>query len=297
MRSLFEKKPLILLLAILALGALTVLSISLRNVSFEPPQPVGWGDSSSSENGGTGGSAPPLIRISSELQIGLFISLLVLGGLVSLLVSAEARKRFLKLLFQLALLYWVLTYVLKNHADLLTLFNPGMLNELAPAANGEEGVALPPAIFTPPQQTPLLSYVITVLVLLVMGFVFWRLYLMWKKVYRTGSSKTLENLARIARMSLKDLSAGGDSTDVILNCYSRMSDVVADRKNIQRGMSVTPAEFAANLERSGLPGDSVKRLTRLFESVRYGGRKAGPKEINEAVVCLTSILQYCGEPV
>jgi len=76
-----------------------------------------------------------------------------------------------------------------------------------------------------------------------------------------------------------------------------MSDVVASKKNLQRGMSVTPAEFAANLERSGLPGDAVKKLTRLFESVRYGGQKAGPREINEAVVCLTSILQYCGEPV
>jgi hypothetical protein len=231
------------------------------------------------------------------LQIGLFISLLILAGLVSLLVSAEARKRFLRLLFRLAITYWILTYILKNYADLLTIFNPGMFNELAAAGSGEEAVELPPAIFTPPQQTPLLSYVISVLVVLVTGFVLWRLYLMWKRRYASGSSKTLENLARIARTSLKDLTAGGDSTDVILNCYSRMSDVVAQKKNLQRGLSVTPAEFAANLERSGLPGDAVKRLTGLFERVRYGGQKAGPKDINEAVVCLTSILTYCGEPV
>ena len=48
---------------------------------------------------------------------------------------------------------------------------------------------------------------------------------------------------------------------------------------------------------AGLPGDAVRRLTRLFESVRYGDRKSPPKDVNEAVTCLNTILHYCGEPV
>lgn len=60
---------------------------------------------------------------------------------------------------------------------------------------------------------------------------------------------------------------------------------------------MTPGEFALRLEQSGLPGDAVRRLTRLFERVRYGNQKAGLKDTNEAVACLTAILQYCGEPV
>jgi hypothetical protein len=60
---------------------------------------------------------------------------------------------------------------------------------------------------------------------------------------------------------------------------------------------MTPAEFASRLQEAGLPGDAVRRLTRLFEGVRYGQRKVGPKDVNEAVACLTAILQYCGEPV
>jgi Lon protease-like protein len=107
----------------------------------------------------------------------------------------------------------------------------------------------------------------------------------------------LEDLARIARTSLRELSDGRETTDVILNCYFRMSDVVADRRNLQRGLGMTPAEFASRLEEAGLPGEAVRRLTRLFESVRYGDRRAGPKEVNEAVACLTTILQYCGEAV
>jgi hypothetical protein len=46
-----------------------------------------------------------------------------------------------------------------------------------------------------------------------------------------------------------------------------------------------------------LPGDAVQRLTRLFEAVRYGGYRSGRKDVNEAVACLTSILNYCGETV
>ena len=76
-----------------------------------------------------------------------------------------------------------------------------------------------------------------------------------------------------------------------------MSDVVGDRKRLQRDTAMTPTEFANRLEQAGLPGDAVRRLTRLFEGVRYGGHKAGPQETNEAVACLTTILHYCGEPV
>ena len=74
-----------------------------------------------------------------------------------------------------------------------------------------------------------------------------------------------------------------------------MSDAVSRNRGLFRAKAMTPAEFARRLERAGLPGDAVRRLTRLFEAVRYGGRKSSQKEINEAVSCLTAILHYCGE--
>jgi hypothetical protein len=94
---------------------------------------------------------------------------------------------------------------------------------------------------------------------------------------------------------LNDLNTGRDSSDVIINCYLRMSDVVADKRKLQREIAMTPQEFALRLERAGLPGDAVGRLTRLFEIVRYGDRKSAPKDVNEAVSCLNTILHYCGE--
>ncbi len=57
---------------------------------------------------------------------------------------------------------------------------------------------------------------------------------------------------------------------------------------------MTPREFAERLQMTGLPAESVLRLTRLFESVRYGAHQSSQKEINEAVACLNSILSACG---
>jgi len=96
-------------------------------------------------------------------------------------------------------------------------------------------------------------------------------------------------------LSLDDLSSGRNSSEVIINCYLRMSDVVSNKRQLHRAAATTPHEFALRLEQAGLPGDAVKRLTRLFEGARYGDRKSGPKDVNEAVSCLQTILHYCGE--
>jgi hypothetical protein len=82
-----------------------------------------------------------------------------------------------------------------------------------------------------------------------------------------------------------------------MNCYYRMSDAVADKRDLQRKDSMTPSEFAVRLEQAGLPGEAVRRLTALFEAVRYGDRRSSQREVNEAVACLNSILIHCGEPV
>ena len=76
-----------------------------------------------------------------------------------------------------------------------------------------------------------------------------------------------------------------------------MGDVVSSKRHLQREIAMTPREFASRLEQAGLPGEAVAQLTRLFEGVRYGDRKSAPRDVNEAVRCLQTILHYCGEPV
>ncbi len=155
----------------------------------------------------------------------------------------------------------------------------------------------PVPVFQPPQVSPVVSYLISFAVALLILAVIWVLYRGWKKYFSPDAQKPLNEIAKIIRSSLDDLSYGGNSSDVIINCYLRMSDVVSNKQHLQRGIAMTPREFAARLEQAGLPGDAVTRLTRLFEAVRYGDRKSRPQDVNEAVSCLKTILHYCGEPV
>jgi hypothetical protein len=295
MRSLLEKKPWVLLFSLAALGALVVLSVSLGKVSFGEAQPIGWEE------------AEPLARprlqglgeIREELlqsQAILIIAFVVLVGLISVLLSPEGRKRMFLLLFRMGVTILALYFLFNRYPGMFDFLETGPAGEAPYSPSIETGASVPPPVFTPPQETPILSYAVSLLVVLGVIFVAWKAYQAWQAMNRRPV-KSLQELARIARSSLRDLSDGQATSDVIMRCYFRMGDVVADKRNLQRGAGMTPAEFAARLEAAGLPGDAVRRLTRLFESVRYGDRKAGPKDVNEAVACLTSILQYCEEPV
>ena len=76
-----------------------------------------------------------------------------------------------------------------------------------------------------------------------------------------------------------------------------MSRVVDVRRGLSRGHAMTASEFAARLEKAGLPREPVYRLTHLFESVRYGARTSAQGDVDEAIACLTSILKYCGKAI
>ncbi len=56
---------------------------------------------------------------------------------------------------------------------------------------------------------------------------------------------------------------------------------------------MTAREFEAELARAGLPGDSVRELTGIFEAVRYGAKDLGPAEERRAVACLDAIAGAC----
>ncbi|MBK9926567.1 MAG: DUF4129 domain-containing protein [Anaerolineales bacterium] len=294
MRALFEKKYWVLLISILALGALTALSVSLKNVSFKDAQPIGR-EEADAFDASAKVAVESLPEVSLQSQVILWILIALLVVLVGVLLSPETRKKLLRLLFRIAFSYWALYFLFKRYPEALSALNLNLWGN-AETRKDDALANIPPPVFTPPQQTPLLSYVMSLLIVLGALWLLWKFYRVWADL-RLAKSSPLQEIARIAHSSLRDLSNGRESTDVILNCYFRMSDVVADKKSIHRMASMTPAEFAARLENSGLPGEPVQNLTRLFESVRYGSRKAGPKETNEAVACLTTILQYCGEPI
>ena len=293
MRSLFENKRLVLIFAVLALGALTALAASLSEVPFREGQHFVREELELVP-------APPLmvepafVNIPLWQQLLALILLVLMVVLISLLLSPEMRKRMFLLLIRGVLTGLGIYYVLKNYRDQIFPFN---LQKAAESLAREDS-AVPLPMFQPPSVSPTFSYWISFAFALILLTVGWMVYRNWQSRYAAlGRSKPLDEIARIARSSLHDLSSGRNSSDVIINCYLRMSDVVSSKRQLQREIAMTPHEFAIRLERAGLPGDAVNRLTRLFEGVRYGDRRSGRKDVNEAVSCLKTILQYCGEAV
>jgi hypothetical protein len=98
--------------------------------------------------------------------------------------------------------------------------------------------------------------------------------------------------AQAARLALL---GGGNFRDVILECYRRMRIALEKEHGIEGKESMTAREFEDILERKGVPGESVHRLTILFESVRYGREAPSPDEKSEAIGCLEAIERHARE--
>jgi len=289
MRSLFENKRWVILLAILALGALTILAISLNEVPFREGQHFGrQGTSDVQAFPEDMGQVWVEVPIWKQIVVWVLVGLMVV--LIALLLSPEMRRRLLRIFIRVALTLWAIYFLIRKG-----IFNPNLFGG-GEAPPGQDTV-VPMPVFEPPQVSPAFSYLISFAIALVWLLVIWLLYRGWKRYVSLNTKKPLDEIAKIARLSLNDLTSGRNSSDVIINCYLRMSDVVSNTRHLYRNAAMTPHEFALHLEQAGLPGDAVTRLTRLFEGVRYGDRRSGPQDINEAVSCLKTILHYCGEPV
>ena len=294
MRSFLENKRLILVLSVLALGALTVLAIGLSDVPFRDAQTF-----RREEDARALGAVPQnlinsMVDIPLWQQLSLWLLILIMVILIGALLSPELRKRLILIIIRVAITYWALYIIFTRYREML--MGMGLRPTLQQAGGASTAGEVPPQ-FVPPQTVSLASYLVSFGIAVLLVLLAWKLFNLWQEYTTSSASLPLHKIANIARSSLSDLSSGRESTDVIMNCYFRMSDVVESKRNLSRGKSMTPAEFAARLEQGGLPSDAVHRLTRLFERVRYGGYRSGTPEVNEAVACLTTILHYCGEAV
>jgi hypothetical protein len=294
MRSFFANRFWILFVSVLALGALMTLAIGLENVSFRDGQTFGQNESRMPRT-------TPLDLINAvmsiplQTQLGIWILFVLLFAFIGMMMSPEMRKRLILIAIRVAITYWGLYILFTRYREVLAQIGLNLAPLGSSPAVNSNGEAVPE--FTPPPSVSWTAYLVSFIVIVSVILVVWKLNALWRELNAPFVVSPIQKLAGIARASLHDLSAGRDSTDVIMNCYYRMSDTVLDKKNLDRSASMTPSEFAVRLEQAGLPSDAVRRLTRLFESARYGGHRSDAVAVNEAVACLTTIVHYCGETV
>jgi len=298
MQRLFENKRLVLLVAILGLVCLVLLAGAIKDIEFRPATPLGR---SRHEQSFQAVNLGELVKQAAEVPFWkqtVFMGMLfVLVVLVASLLDPELRKKLILSFIRFVIFVFLLLYLIRDNSgsfseilDQLTL--PGNLFSNPQAAD------IPPPVFQPPQISGWLTFFAGFGFVLVMTLLLWWFGRSWDRIKQFFSPPhPLDGIARVARTSLGNLKSGGDFEHAIIECYARMSAVLVEKKGLQREVAMTPNEFAERLTKAGLPRGPVNKLTRLFETVRYGGQHPGQPEIDEAILSLTTILRYCGEDV
>jgi hypothetical protein len=294
LKKILKDKRAILVISLLALFSLVLLASIVRDVSFHPARRFTQ-EEAEVVRIPIGDAITTIADVPLEKQITFLVFLFLLGVLVISLLSPEMRKRLLKQLFRVAVSVALLLYLLKIKPDLLAGLFPDFSSAGGqPVSPSSAGV--PPPTFETPQVSGWISFVVTLGIVLLVAVFLWRVNRRWAFIKQKSEPHPLADIAGIARASLQNLSSGqGSAQDKIIQCYADMSRVVVERRNLHRDYAMTPSEFAVRLEKAGLPREPVKRLTHLFESVRYGARISAQDDVDEAIACLTSILKYCGE--
>lgn len=181
----------------------------------------------------------------------------------------------------LEILLWTIAFALIR----FSLEESGAFRNLG-RGEGDPGDALlpyPPVPFSGSPST-LASAAAAFLLLALLAVL---VYAMWRR--RRPAFVPSERIGQEAAAALDELRSGADFRNVILRCYADMCRVIDEHQGLHRQEAMTPREFEASLLAAGLPSGPVERLTRLFETVRYGARQPRPEEEAIAISCLTDI--------
>lgn len=282
-----------LYLAVTVAG-LILLSTSLARLDFGPGQPFPFGPladsgSSSSSSGGVGlGWAGNLFSWWAILTASAFILLLVLW-LIVFILRPEVRKYLLsRLISYLVLLLLISGLIYSLQQPLANLEPEEEPAQAQPFGLGElpsEPRPIPPAIVVDPPGW-LVAGLTLLFTTLGLGVGWW----LWsRRPQRQVSSR--EQIALQARAAVQAISSGRELKDTVMHCYRQMTRIMAEQQNLHRAKGMTPREFEQYLADSGLADAHIRRLTRLFESVRYGAGPPDDVAEQEAVACLQAIAQ------
>jgi hypothetical protein len=112
------------------------------------------------------------------------------------------------------------------------------------------------------------------------------------RFFRSNSNKedALFHIKLEAEKAMKELLRGYDLKGVITRCYKEMCNALEKEKNILREESMTVEEFRVRLEEAGAPEESIRELTVLFETARYGNTEPLPVDEQKAVRCFEAII-------
>jgi len=215
------------------------------------------------------------------------VVVLVLAG-IAIVVSRSLRRDLMHNL-PIYLLLLIGVFMMRD-AVIQKPLPPVSLESLvarpAPQPGDLPATRVPDFVSHPPE------WVVTALTLVLIAGVLALAWRMFRRIGRMRGKRTaLSELVEEARGVLVDLQAGADLRDTITRCYTEMARLIKAQRGVTREISMTPREFEQHLAASGLGEVHIRRLTRLFERVRYGPHALGLAEEQEAEACLRAIVE------
>ena len=271
----------ILLLAILIV---IFLAAGISNVEFQPGTPV---TKEKSENQYQPLELPRTAPIWGKILLAL-LSVILPISIVLFIKSPEVRKRTFQLL-PYVLLYGLIIFALVGKSQEEELANEELESELANTGIIESQREAAEFISTLSEPSLEVSIILDIIIILLVVLLIWYIY---RRFFGKGSSANYQLKAE-AEGAINEIQAGENIRNVIIRCYSDMSQILNERRGIQRGQAMTPREFEQELQDIGVPYPDVQKLTRLFEAVRYGNADLGQRAEQEAIQCLTAIAKAC----
>lgn len=251
---------------------------------------------------------PPSFRLPSSfleifILLGLvFLILLLVLWIITFIIRPQARKRML----QRIITYFILLLLLNAALGFVQELNFANLDEAGrQVAQGQEEDGLPEEslpeppgfIANPPRWLTVAISALLVGLILAVGWYLWRRRnaLLARSAKREAG--TLDLFVQEAEHTIDKIHHGDDLKHSVLNCYRAMTQLLSEDRGIQRDKAMTPRDFEHHLTNIGLTDDHIRRLTRLFEKVRYGGSNSTPAEEREAIDCLSAIVRVYGRSV
>ncbi len=267
----------ILALGVVVVTLLGILASGLADLSFRGGR--SWGSLPPSRESPQA-PPPPLNTPENLLKLILFTFLLVsLIGIVLAMTSREWRKRLLRqILFGAALVLTILA--ITHFVPQVELPEPAEPGPPAPPL----GTLPPQEEGSPPPEAPeWATYLVAVLLAAVLVGVGWRWWLR-----RLRARWVARELHHALQEAVQGLEQGLPVSDVVIQCWVRMVQILSRRVKGLDAPQMTPRELAFYLRSLGFQEQAIERLTALFEEVRYGRKESEPRRA-EALAALAAI--------
>lgn len=242
-------------------------------------------------------NAPLLSSGSVETQLLLLIfRILMAAAIIALpiyviisILSKKGRRRLLMNIITIGILFLLMNGIRSMNPSAQEAEQQGnMRMEMPNLGEIAPGKPLPEFTADPSEGTVLA--VTLAISLLVVGLA---AIAIWYFVTHREKPLPMEALAFEAQKAIDSIQAGGPLEETITRCYREMCRVLQKERHIERGTAMTPSEFEQVLTTKGFPQQAVHDLTRLFEEIRYGSKRAGAREEQIAIDSLSAIVAYC----